>query len=126
MPEFRRLRRSAREALFCCALLALLATVAFPFYWMVETSMDTVARLLHVLARLPAAELCHGRFPRRLPGDADWPLAVEFVRRVGRLDGARARGRRVRRLRAVALPLSRQEGARARRADDADDAAARP
>jgi multiple sugar transport system permease protein len=41
MMRLRRWKRLAWEVAFYAALLALLAAVAFPFYWMVKTSMET-------------------------------------------------------------------------------------
>jgi multiple sugar transport system permease protein len=41
MAETHAIKRLAWEALFCAALLLLLASVVFPFYWMVKTSIET-------------------------------------------------------------------------------------
>jgi multiple sugar transport system permease protein len=55
------LRRAVREALFFGALFALLAAVAFPFYWMVKTSMDTGAGLFTYPPRfLPSSYAMEG------------------------------------------------------------------
>ena len=45
MAEFRAVRKFAWETAFYASLVALLAGVVFPFYWMVKTSMDTGAGL---------------------------------------------------------------------------------
>ena len=41
MPEMHAVKRLAWEALFYAALLLLLVSVAFPFFWMVKTSVET-------------------------------------------------------------------------------------
>jgi multiple sugar transport system permease protein len=43
MPNLAPLKRTAWQLAFFAALLLLLATITFPFYWMVKTSMDTGA-----------------------------------------------------------------------------------
>jgi multiple sugar transport system permease protein len=45
MPEIHTVRRFAWQVAFYASLIALLAAVVFPFYWMVKTSMDTGAGL---------------------------------------------------------------------------------
>src|SRR5215468_12256931 len=45
MSELRAVKAVAREVLFGVSLLALLAAVVFPFYWMVKTSLETGAGL---------------------------------------------------------------------------------
>jgi multiple sugar transport system permease protein len=56
MPELRNIKRAALELTFYVALVILLAAVAFPFYWMVKTSLETGAGLFSYPPRLVPQE----------------------------------------------------------------------